>query len=106
MCAIVGAERLLLSFSTEAEFQEIANKDTGRFRKLGQRRTKSTEENEKGEGRTCTEEGAIFWRGQIAPQLLFCGGRKTPFTVAEAIAQNNKVLCNLVRQGCAGMGEG
>lgn len=73
MCAIVVAVRWFLSFSTETELLEIANKDTGRFRKLGLRRAKSTEENEKGEGQTSTEEGAIFSQTKLNKSIILWG---------------------------------
>lgn len=58
------------SFRTEAELREIANKDTGRFRKLGMNRKIAPRKMRGEEADNCTERGA-YSEGKVKQKLCF-----------------------------------
>ena len=95
----------VLVFCTEAELLKNRKQGNKAIFESSECIAKSTEKNERRKDGRTHRGRHIFQRGQIAPQLLFCGGG-SPFTIVVTIAQNNKVLCKLVRWGCAGMREG
>lgn len=103
VCYCMG-ERWFFSLAPSQSFGKSQTRTQGDFGSSDREGQKAPRKMRKERDRKAPRKAHILARANRA-KLLFCGGG-SPFTVAEAIAQNNGVLCNLVRQGCAGLSEG